>query len=374
MNSKNQLKKYHFKCLECGRKAEPSVFTLKCTFNDCNGVFDIVYDNSIQQYFPNMPIENFDRLFLGEGNTPVLNFPEYEKEFNLKGFWMKLENISPTGSFKDRGSATLINAALNESVLEFVEDSSGNAGASIAAYAAKAGMNSHIFVPKNTPQVKIDQIKVYGSKIHLIEGPRQSSTIAAQEFSKNNDLIYLSHNYSPYFCEGMKYFSYEVHENFNNEITDIVVPVGNGSLLIGCFKGYKELKSSSQIEEIPRLHCVQAENFNPIESKINNKKWISNSSNSSTIAGGIAVSEPPRKNQVVQAVLDSNGSAVSVSDENISKWHKKLAQSGVLVEPTCAAVIAGVEKLREIGELSSNSKVLVPLTGSGLKDLKSFDI
>ena len=105
-----------------------------------------------------------------------------------------------------------------------------------------------------------------------------------------------------------------------------------------------------------------------------NKKWISNSSKASTIAGGIAVSEPPRKNQVVQAVLDSNGSAVSVNDENISKWHKKLAQSGVLVEPTCAAVIAGVEKLREIGELSSNSKVLVPLTGSGLKDLKSFDI
>ena len=371
MNLKNHSNKFHFKCLECGKETEPSVFFLKC---DCNGVFDIVYDEFSQQYFPRMPIENFDRLYLGEGNTPVLSFPEFEKFFDIKSFWMKLENISPSGSFKDRGSATLINAALNESVLEFVEDSSGNAGASIAAYAAKAGMNSHIFVPKKTPQVKIDQIKVYGSNIHLIEGPRQSSTIAAQEFSKKNNLIYLSHKYSPYFCEGMKYFSYEIKETFNNDITDIVIPVGNGSLLIGCFKGYQELIESSQIKKMPKLHCVQAEGFNPIESEMKGEKWIFNPSDSSTIAGGIAVSEPPRKNQVIQSILESNGSAISVNDESISKWHKKLAQLGILIEPTCAAVIAGVEKLCKKGVLTNNSKVLVPLTGSGLKDLKSFDI
>ena len=104
------------------------------------------------------------------------------------------------------------------------------------------------------------------------------------------------------------------------------------------------------------------------------EKWIFNPSDSSTIAGGIAVSEPPRKNQVIQSILESNGSAISVNDESISKWHKKLAQLGILIEPTCAAVIAGVEKLCKKGVLTNNSKVLVPLTGSGLKDLKSFDI
>ena len=373
MDSHTSSNQYYFKCLECDTQIEPSVYILKCS--NCSGVFDIVYKDLPNQYYPRLPIRYIDRLFLGEGNTPVLNFPEFEKDFKVNSFWMKLENISPTGSFKDRGSAILINVAKEESVKEFVEDSSGNAGASIAAYAAKAGMKAHIFAPKATPKTKIDQIKVYGANLHLIDGPRQASAIAAQEFSESNDLIYLSHNYSPYFCEGMKYFSYEIKEILDNEITDIVIPVGNGSLLIGCFKGFEELKDSNQINEIPRLHCIQAENFNPIESEINNRKWKFDSEKSTTIAGGIAVTEPPpRQQQVVQSVLESNGSSVIVEDKAISYWHKKLASLGVLVEPTCAAVLAGVERLCQIGVLSKKSRVLVPLTGSGLKDMKSFNV
>ena len=169
------------------------------------------------------------------------------------------DDLNPTGSFKNRGSGVLMSLAVEAGVTEVVEDSSGNAGASIAAYAARAGIGAHIFAPSSAPSAKLDQIAVYGATTHLIEGNRQDVTDAAMEFAGHNSIVYASHNLSPYFTEGTKTFAYEIVEQFNGGLPEhIVIPVGNGSLLIGAHRGFSEMKPRGAISAIPKLHAIQA--------------------------------------------------------------------------------------------------------------------
>ena len=166
----------------------------------------------------------------------------------------------------------------------------------------------------------------------------------------------------------MKSFGEEVFDKFGSEITDIVIPVGNGSLLLGAKKAYEELISLNKIKKMPKIHCIQVEGFSPIVKKLNNSKWEFDES-SKTLAGGIAVTNPPRINQVVEAVKNSSGIGVEVSENETISWHRKLAKWGFLSEITCAAAMAGTEKLIELGVLNKISNVVIPITGSGLKDI-----
>ena len=328
-----------------------------CEFSD-TACFDIV--NSLNTS------SKFDSYNLGEGNTPAVDISEKFPEVLSAN--LKLEYFSPTGSFKDRGTSVLIKQAHKNGVIEFAEDSSGNAGASMSAYAANIGMKAHIFTPRSTPENKKNQIKIFGSELHLIEGSRENSTIEVKKFTNSTGITYLSHNYNPYFIEGMKSFGEEVFNEFGHQVTDIVVPVGNGSLLLGAKKAYEELISLKKIKRVPKLHCIQVEGFSPIVKKLNNFNWEFNES-SKTLAGGIAVTNPPRINQVVEAVKSSSGIGMEVSESEIISWHRKLARWGFLSEITCAAAMAGTEKLIELGVLNKTSNVVIPITGSGLKDI-----
>ena len=166
-----------------------------------------------------------------KGARKIVKLEKIGEKLGLNNIYGKLEFISPTGSFKDRGSVLVVNIAKKENIRDFVEDSSGNAGASLSAYAALGKIKAHIFVPETACKGKVDQISIFGSELHKISGPRENSTIEAKLFAKKNNIPYLSHNLSPYFSEGMKSFAYEINESIGS-IDHMIFPTGNGSLLL----------------------------------------------------------------------------------------------------------------------------------------------
>ena len=305
---------------------------------------------------------------LGEGGTPVVSLARTARHLGLRQLSAKLEFVSPTGSFKDRGSAALISAALAEGVTEFIEDSSGNAGASLSAYAAAAGMKAHVFVPSNAAPGKLDQIRIFGAELHAIDGPRQAATDAAERFVEERGLPYLSHNLSPYFSEGMKAFAHEIETSAASGVQHIVLPVGNGSLFIGAKAGFDDLLAAGTIDEVPRFHAIQVEAVQPLVAAVHGKDW-SAADVRPTVASGIAVSVPPRLAQCVEVVRCSAGSAIAIPDEAAIEWQRRLARDeGIFCEVTSAVAFAGLERLIEYGVISPDESVLVPITGSGLKE------
>ena len=186
--------------------------------------------------------------------------------------------------------------------------------------------------------------------------------------SSESGLVYLSHNHSPFFSEGMKAFAYEAARSPASNVRHIVMPVGNGSLLIGARRGYDELRQAGAIEDMPKLHCAQAEAVRPLVAVLNGEDWQFDRAGR-TVASGIAVAKPPRIEQAVDAVRDTGGAGVAVADDATLAWQIRLARAeGIFCEPTSAAAFAGVEKLLLTGAIKPGEDVLVPVTGSGLKE------
>ena len=362
----------HFElhCPRCGKSRPPDMFAAAC--GDCGSPLDVAYLRGIGSTRGAMPSPVHDSklsVSLGEGDTPCVkleNFPSILRRFDL---YAKLEFLSPTGSFKDRGTATMLSVAKEFGVTELVEDSSGNAGASVSAYAARAGIKSHIFVPADAPEAKLRQIRAYGTEIHPIGGVREDVTTAAVDYSRQNNLVYASHMLSPYFAEGTKAFAYEVIQQLDGNLLDhIVFPVGNGSLLIGAYNGFKELLTAGRINKIPRLHCVQSRNVMPIVAAFTGEDWNPKSA-TKTVAGGISISTPSRQWQILNILRASGGNAVAVEETNIVQMQRDLSeQEGIFAEPTSAAAFAGLDVLFKQGAVKAGDTVLVPVTGFGLKD------
>ncbi len=366
-------------CTSCGASRTSSVRLLRC--RDCSAPLHVAYRKESAD-FPGAqpagwrgspvpsPIHDPGALVdLGEGHTPAVRLPALEEAVGVRELIGKLEFLNPTGSFKDRGSSVMVAVAREHGVRALVEDSSGNAGASVAAYAARAGMEAHVFVPSGAPAAKIGQIRVYGAKVHTVEGSREAVGDAAAAFAQEHGLVYASHSLSPYFLEGTKMFAYEVLEQFGEELPEhIVMPVGNGGLYLGTWKGFRELAESRRITRIPRLHCVQARAVMPVVAAFRGEDW-SGSSGSTTVAGGIAVAAPARKAEIMDVVRESGGSAVAVEDADILAWQRSLAErEGIYAEPTSAAALAGLSALVRAGAIERSDRVLVPLTGFGMKD------
>lgn len=352
-------------CLDCESRYEATVANLRCSV--CSGVFKIAYEDAPGIMQPRVPSSG-ENISLGEGNTPLVRLDRTAAQLGIAVLYAKLEFMAPTGSFKDRGSSVLMSAAKAEGVKEFVEDSSGNAGASLSAYAASAGIKAHIFVPASAARGKLDQIRIFGAELHAIEGPRQAATNAAEQFVAEHGLPYLSHNLSPYFSEGMKAVAYELHRSEADKINHVVLPVGNGSMLIGAKAGYDELLLAGAVAVIPKFHCVQAAGVQPITAAINGSEWGA-SDVKPTLASGIAVSLPPRLEQCVSAVRESGGSAVAFADEDALAWQQRLARDeGIFCEVTSAAAFSGLQQLIANGSIGSHDSVVIPITGSGLKE------
>jgi threonine synthase len=357
---------YHLACAACGKEHDPGVDALRC--RACRAPLEVAYSVSARMGMPT-PLHDPDAaVSLGEGHTPCIELPGIARAIGIGRLVAKLEYANPTGSFKDRGTAVMLSVMREFGVKELVEDSSGNAGASVAAYAARAGITAHIFAPSSAPAAKLGQIKVYGAQLHAIPGPREAATAAAVAFQQERRIPYASHNLSPYFIEGTKSFAYEAAEQLEDGLPlDIAMPVGNGSLFIGSWKGFRELLAAGRVTRMPRHHAVQATAAMPLPAGHNGQKW--SPSGQRTIAGGIASVAPPRLQEMLRVLRDTRGHAVAVEDTEILRWQRLLAeQEGVYCEPTSAAPFAGLVRLVAEGVLDGKSSVLIPITGSGLKD------
>lgn len=295
---------------------------------------------------------------LGEPITPILPVI-----FNtgLKAI-IKQDQLFATGSYKDRGSAILISLLKSLGAQKVVQDSSGNAGASIAAYAARAKLGCTIYLPKDTSEAKVMQMRAAGAQICKIEGNRQETAEAT--FNAAQGQVYASHCYHPAFFHGTKTFAYEMAEQYNWKLPDaVILPAGNGTLLIGCYIGFTELYALGITSKIPKLIAVQAEACNPLYSVFHGEPPIQNYGN--TMAEGIAIPNPIRASQMLEAVKKTNGTFISVSEIEIEQAWKEVAAKGFYIEPTSAATIAGLLKY---GKSVENTGELASLfSGNGLK-------
>jgi threonine synthase len=279
----------------------------------------------------------------------------------------KLDFINPSGCFKDRGAAVMLNYLLAHGVKAIAEDSSGNGGAAMATYAAAAGISCRIYVREDTSRAKVTQIAATGAEVIRIPGTRQAVADAAMQDHSNR--FYASHNCQALFLEGTKTAGYEIWEMLGHMSPDaIVVPVGGGSIFLGSYLAFSELRACGEVDQVPRLFGVQSEACMPIaRAYLDGKPRATEIASLPTIAEGIAVSRPIRSAEIIAAAHETHGAVISVPEAKIRFAHGRLAKMGLYVEPTSAAAAAGLSQLLENRVLASGARIVVILTGSGLK-------
>jgi threonine synthase len=317
---------------------------------------------SVWRYAKALLVESRHSVSMGEGWTPLVM-----RQWDGLPVVMKLEFMMPTGSFKDRGMTVLVSYLRSRGIEHVLEDSSGNAGASLSAYAAAAGMRCRILVPETASYPKIAQIAACGADVVTIKGSRQDVADAAMRMSR--EIFYASHNWQPFFIEGTKTLAYELWEQLGFRApAAVVVPLGYGSNVSGCARGFAELLRNGEIDKMPRLYGVQAANCAPYyEAYKARANALVDTTVTPTIAEGIASSKPTRVREVLTAVRDSGGAIVAVSEEDIVTALGALARTGLYVEPTSAAAAAGLSQLIRSGAIKRGETTVLVLTGTGLK-------
>jgi threonine synthase len=318
--------------------------------------------HSVWRYAAAIDVEADSAVSLGEGGTPLL-----ERAWNGVPLQFKLEFMMPTGSFKDRGMTVMVSYLKSRGIDHVLEDSSGNAGASLSAYAAAAGMRCRILVPETASYPKIAQIAACGADVVTVRGSRQDVADAALRMS--GEIFYASHNWQPFFVEGTKTLAYELWEQLGFRAPDnVITPLGYGSNVLGLDRGFDELLRNGEIKKQPRIFGVQAANCAPCHAA-----WRSGGEDpvpvsvAPTVAEGIASSQPTRLREVLRAVRGSGGAIAAVSEDEIVDALGRLARMGLYVEPTCASAAAGLSQWLASGVIRPDEITVVVLTGSGLK-------
>ena len=295
---------------------------------------------------------DFDKVSLGEGNTPLLWAEAFGRQVAFK-----CEYQNPTGSFKDRGSAALVTFLKSRGVTEAVEDSSGNAGASFAAYAARAGIKARVFVPESASGPKRRQIEMYGAELVTVAGPRSNAAEAVRR-AADAGAVYASHAYLPFNLPGYATIAGEIAAQLGGRVPGaVILPAGQGGLLLGAWRGFLALNPAGATREAPRMVGVQAEACSPLVRSQKSK------AEGQTLAEGVRVNDPLRKDAVKKAVEESGGWWVAVEEKEILPGRDALAHKGFYVEPTSALVWKALEE--SLPKLPD--PVVVILTGSGLK-------
>jgi threonine synthase len=358
-------------CTNCGRVYPLDGTPYKCTA--CGGIFDIPeplpYNPSkidmsqpgIWRYRHTFGLpDGADAVSLGEGNTPLQWADVLGRRVAFK-----CEYENPTGSFKDRGTSVIAGFLKSRGVREVVEDSSGNAGASLAAYAPRAGIRARIFVPASASGPKRDQIESYGADIAPIPGSRSDVTTAVLKEAEKG-AVYASHAYLPFNLPGYATAAYEIYEQMGTMPSAVITPCGQGGLLLGLARGFDAIRQSGQFVQMPKMIGVQARACAPM--------WVMSTvgmtgmgfvTEGQTLAEGVKVRIPVRGDALLRAVKSSQGSFVAVDEEHILRGRDELAQHGFSVEPTSALVWNALEQV--INDLKD--PIVVLLTGAGFKSL-----
>lgn len=311
-----------------------------------------------------------ERCTLGEGWTPLLE----DVWSRVKTYW-KNDSIMPTGSYKDRGVSVMVNWLLGMDTLTVVDDSSGNAGASLACYAARAGIESCIYVPASAPEPKKIQIAIYGAELVEVPGTRAAATRAAEAACQSvTSVRYASHAWHPAFLLGQMTTAWEIWEQLGQKVPDwVIAPIGHGGCLLGIWRGFQHLLTSKVTQRLPRLVGVQAEPYTPVFDAFHDGKIRTDGQPhmARIVADGIAIDAPVRAEALLMALRRSGGTAVAVSESEIVRSHESLARRGLFVEPTSATVAAAVEQIQST--FGPNDTVVALITGHGLKNPPQID-
>ena len=312
-------------------------------------------------FFEFLPIER--HVSFHEGFTPLVNAPEWGAQF-------KLEYVFPTGSFKDRGATTTLSRAVELGVEKVIEDSSGTAGAAIATYAARAGIEADIYVPTDVKQSKLMAIQRAGARPIRVDGTREDVTMACIDAVESGEGWYASHAWNPAFYAGTMTFAFELAAQCDWSPPDaIVLPIGHGTLFLGAYRGFSLLNEAGIIDSMPRLLGAQVAGYAPIVGALGGDVLQQNEDTDPDIADGIQITEPARGTQILEAIEATDGDAVALGSDPIEAALDDLHRGGFYVEPTCAVAPAALRHYRETGVLAEDDDVVVPLTGSGLKTL-----
>ena len=362
-----------YRCYVCNTTYPINTLRYKC---DCEGVLNLKKGenpfpldeipgrrSALWRYREAIPVDHDASIVsLGEGMTPIVPFDDGACEH-----YLKLDFISPTGSYKDRGASVLISKLKELGIREVVEDSSGNAGAAIAAYSARAGIGCTIYCPASTSKGKLAQIGAYGASLKLIEGNRAATTEAVLEAAETT--YYASHNWNPFFLEGTKTVAFEIAEQLGWRAPDhAICPIGFGSVYLGLYIGFNELYAQGVVDRIPRLLGVQSAACSPIYTAYSEDGKIKRTPQShETLAEGIAAEYPIRGEMIMEARRESDGRFTIVNEEEIKSGVRILAAKGVYVEPTSAVVVKAFDKFVGEGIIRKGEAVVSILTGSGLK-------
>ncbi len=320
-------------------------------------------ERSVWRYAKAIRVPATARVTLGEGLTPLV-----ETAFGGGRPRIKCEYLAPSGSFKDRGMAVMVGYLKAHGVSEVMLDSSGNAAASLACYAAAAGLTARLLVPAYTSPAKVAQVRVYGAEVELVPGTRQDCAAAALRLAEEG-LFYASHNWQPHFVEGTKTLAFEIWEQYRFAVPDnIVIPVGYGSNLLGCHLGFAELLRRGAIARMPRLFAAQPANVAALHAAFRAGSDTAVPIDARpTVAEGIATTKPVRVKENMAALRETGGGTVAVPETAILPAMHALARKGFFVEPSSAVAGAGYASLVADGTIAADQETVIVLTGNGLK-------
>jgi threonine synthase len=329
------------------------------------GITELDIDRSERsqwRYRAALPVTLPTWVSLGEGCTPLLSATIDGIPLRVKPEW-----FNPTASFKDRGTSVMMSVLANQGITEMLEDSSGNGGSSVAAYAAAAGIAAKILAPESTSPAKIIQSRVHGAEIELVPGTRTATSDEAIRQAAVR--FYASHNWHPFFLQGTKLLAYEIWEDLGFTAPDnVIVPAGAGSLVLGCFIGFSELVASGAIPRMPRLLVAQPENCSPLARAFSSGETaVADGDWRPTLAEGTSIARPVRDQEVLAAVVASGGGFQTVSEQLIPGAVLSLAAKGLYAEPTSSIAAAAVPGFVRQGLLRPDETTVMVLSGSGLK-------
>ena len=329
---------------------------------------------SLWRYRELLPLQaDANLVSLGEGYTPLLHAKKLGAELGLRQLWIKDEGQNPTGSFKDRGLSLAISRAKELGVKKAAIPSAGNAGGSFAAYAARAGIEAHVFMPRDTPLANQIEVEQYGAKLTLVDGLINDCGRIIAENKTTEGWFDVSTLKEPYRLEGKKTMGYEIAEQLNWHLPDVIIyPTGGGTGLIGMWKAFAELEQLDWIGSArPRMVSVQASGCAPIvkafdENKTQAEPWR----NAQTIASGLRVPQAVGDFLMLQAIRESGGTAVSISDDDMLAEIPRVGKTeGIFFCPEGAACVAALRRLVENRWIKSDDEVVIFNTASGLKYL-----
>lgn len=376
-----------FRCVKCGHGYPAEPFRLIC--EACGGNLDVLYDysrvsarwsrtelerntdRSLWRYLPLLPVNSAPiRRSLQVGGTPLVELSRLASEFEIGRLWVKDDTRNPSASLKDRASEVGIQHAVEAGSDTIVVASTGNAAASLASLSAWHGMKAVILAPASAPPAKLTQILQYGATLCPVDGSYDDAFDLTLKVAEKMGWYLRSTGVNPVMSEGKKTVALEIAEQLDWTVPDkVFVPVGDGCIIGGVYKGFHDLHSLGWIERMPKIYAVQAEGSAAIANAIHSDSELQ-AVKAKTVADSISVDFPRDGLKAIRAVQETGGEAITVSDSEIlAAQHKLASSSGIFAEPAASAAFAGMIKACQQGRLGGGDRVAVLITGSGLKDI-----